>query len=272
MAERAAQQPYQVRTTGEYGRPKSGTPAPAARLPENRRGSPSSASVDLKWRITQTAEQAKADLEAVRLIAAKDQPNSLAAAQKALVDLARAYSGHLEQFVGKILQRRQQMYVQDIVQETWERVWTRPGSYLDKLDQRAKPVVSWIFRIAKNLSIDRLRRSKPELLVIDHVDHSDEVYSESPAIREGALALWRDHERDVAIADSADAVLASLPPQRRQVLVLIHFHELSSMEAAALLDRTESSIRSTVHVTRRHARQVLAEMGIVSLRDLVESD
>lgn len=218
------------------------------------------------FRITVTEEQAASDLAVLRLVAARfDQPDGFARAQRAFEKLAQTYQVPLERAVAKVL-RRQRASILDVVQDTWERVWTRPESYLGTIAQREKPVANWIFRIAHNLSIDRLRRTRSEVLV-DNT--SDDL---SDPINATALSSWRDHEADVAIADSANAVLSTIPAHRREVLILVHHHDYSSSEAAALLDRSNAFVRSTIHVARREARAKLAAAGISSLSELVASD
>ncbi|MGQ3026745.1 MAG: RNA polymerase sigma factor [Ferrovibrionaceae bacterium] len=249
-----------------HGHGSGGGRTSAGNAPGKSRRSGRSADDYALFRVAVTEEQAASDLAVLRLVADRfDQPDGFERAQRAFDSLTRTYQVPLERAVARVL-RRQRASIQDVVQDTWERVWTRPGSYLGNIAEREKPVANWIFLIARNLSIDRLRRTRQEVLV----DGTSDALSEP--INASALDSWRDREVDTAIADSADAVLSAIPPHRREVLTLVHYHDLSSSEAAALLDRSNAFVRSTIHVARREARARLAAAGISSLSELVASD
>lgn len=58
---------------------------------------------------------------------------------------------------------------EDLAQETLLRIWQRAGSY----DERRSTLSTWLFRIARNLYIDRIRREPYWVDVQDAIEHLD---------------------------------------------------------------------------------------------------
>lgn len=105
----------------------------------------------------------------------------------------------------------------DLVQGTCERAlraiggW-EPGTRLD----------SWMYRILRNLWIDQVRRHHPESLDEQTVEIAGE---------DGRTTV----ETRLTLAD-VRAGIARLPPDQREVLVLVCIEDLSYRQAADILD------------------------------------
>jgi RNA polymerase sigma-70 factor (ECF subfamily) len=132
---------------------------------------------------------------------------------------------------------------EDAVQETFLRV-LRHGDKLDEIrDQRV-----WLVRIVWNIVLDRKRRAKtrPET---DDVQELARVLPSAGLSAEQIAAAAQHHAHVLACVDR-------LPGKEREVLTLSAFEELSSVEIAAVLGVTESSVRSRLF----RARNLMAEM------------
>jgi RNA polymerase sigma-70 factor (ECF subfamily) len=132
---------------------------------------------------------------------------------------------------------------EDAVQEAFLRVLR----HSDKLDEVRDRRV-WLVRIVWNIVLDRKRRAKtrPET---DDVQELARILPSSGLSAEQIAASAQHHAHVLACVDK-------LPPKERQVLMLSAFEELSSVEIAAVLGITESSVRSRLF----RARNLMAEM------------
>jgi RNA polymerase sigma-70 factor (ECF subfamily) len=106
----------------------------------------------------------------------------------------------------------------------------------------------WLIRIVWNIVLDRKRRAKtrPET---DDVSELARVLPSTGLSAEELAAAAQHHARVLACVDR-------LPTKEREVLLLSAFDELSSVEIAAVLDITESSVRSRLF----RARNLMAEL------------
>jgi RNA polymerase sigma-70 factor (ECF subfamily) len=129
---------------------------------------------------------------------------------------------------------------EDIVQETFLRLWLRASEYTP----RAR-VTTWLHRIAHNLAIDRLRaRGRWQALEDDDV-----APISAPQAR-----LIDDRRR----AENLDLALAELPERQRAALVLVYLQELSGKEAAEVLQVSEEALESLLARARRALKARLA--------------
>ncbi len=140
--------------------------------------------------------------------------------EQALQELLRRYERPLSNFVYRHTGGRD---VEDLYQETWLRV-VRHASRFDP-DKRFS---TWLFQIAVNLCRDWHRRSPPEARSLPD-EPSD-------------LAL----ERAEAGLDAA-RLLAMLPEQQREVVILRYYHDLSETQVAAILDCPKGTVKSRLH-------------------------
>ncbi|MEW6524676.1 MAG: sigma-70 family RNA polymerase sigma factor [Bacillota bacterium] len=109
---------------------------------------------------------------------------------------------------------------------------------------------SWLYRIATNLCIDRLRKSRKKLLSLDGPvsearDRYEMVDSGSSTPEEEVMA--RELRRQLAVA------VQGLPPDYRAVIVLRHFQGLSYQEIANVLQLPLGTVKTRLF----RAREVL---------------
>ena len=153
--------------------------------------------------------------------------------------LVAAYSPLLYRIAFSVVRSRAD--AEDIVQETFVRVIEDPARFA-----RVREPRPWLVRIAWNLSLDRVRRITPVSL--------DE---------ELAAALTSPQQPvDAALAEArrlaqALAAVDRLPKREREVLLLAAIEELTTAEIAAVLKKSESSVRSLLFRARAHLQQRL---------------
>jgi len=124
----------------------------------------------------------------------------------------------------------------DLVQDTLERAWNkfhlwRPGS-----DLRA-----WLFTVMHNVHVNQVRASR------DHAVLDDEGPEMAVAAVQGASLEIRDLERALAV----------LPPEQREVLLLIALEDMSYAEVAAMLDIPIGTVMSRLSRAREKLRALM---------------
>jgi RNA polymerase sigma-70 factor (ECF subfamily) len=158
---------------------------------------------------------------------------------------ARAYRDLVERhvrgvhiFVQRLLGNRAE--AEEVCQETFLRLWTQAGTYVVK----AKPS-TWLYRIAHNLAVDRLRRRREGGQPVD--------LEQVPASGRPSLLL-----HDKQVADAVQRALGELPPRQRAAISLVHYQGMSSSEAAEVLGVKLRALESLLARGRQQLRQQLA--------------
>ncbi len=131
---------------------------------------------------------------------------------------------------------------EDLVQETMINVWTKAGFY----DPAKGSVLTWIFTIARNLRIDRIRResSRPVAELGDF-----DPPSEAPAGDE--ILARKDEARSVARA------LSKIPPEQMEILTLSFIEDLPQAEIARRLKLPLGTVKSRMRLAYGHLRKNL---------------
>lgn len=176
---------------------------------------------------------------------AEQQASARACAQEnedaAFAALVNEYAGALYRVAYSVL--RNAADAEDAVQEAFLRVLRHRDDLAEVRDCRV-----WLIRIVWNVVLDRKRRVKarPET---DDVTELARVLPSKGLTAEQIAAAAEHHARVLACIEQ-------LPAKEREVLQLSAFEELSSVEIAAVLDISESSVRSRLF----RARNLMAEL------------
>jgi RNA polymerase sigma-70 factor (ECF subfamily) len=166
-----------------------------------------------------------------------------------LHDLVEQYQFRLVRYLIYLLGRRD--FVDDLVQETWLRVLERGRSYDGR--SRFEP---WLFTIARNLTIDHLR--KRSIFSLDSSDDPEQdrehpsLVSSDPSPFELAARTEEAHR----IAHT----LETLEPIYREALVLRFQEELSLQEMSAVMGVPLTTVSSRIY------------RGLATLRAQMEGD
>ena len=146
---------------------------------------------------------------------------------------------------------------EDVVGDVFVQVWR----HIDQHDAGRGPLVPWILSIARNRSLDALRRRRRWWRKSAHLEQAQEMEgggSAPAASHEAAVPGWPVH-REV------HAALAALSEEQRRVVVLSYFEGLSHREIAQRLHLPLGTVKTRL----RMAHQTLTE-GLRHLKDWVE--
>ena len=138
-----------------------------------------------------------------------------------------------------------QALAEDILQETFWRVWQSAATYQSQLGSFS----GWLFRIARNLAIDAYRRRNVRPQVVVGTEGSDPILDKTPDpemdVQEQAQSMLK--HRQVRKA------LESLPAVQRQVIEMAYFYGMTRQEIA---EATGEAL-GTIHTRARLALQKL---------------
>lgn len=122
---------------------------------------------------------------------------------------------------------------EDIVQDTMLTVWTK--SHLFAEDKGS--LSSWIYAIARNLRVDRVRRQ----IVWDQLRHDLAAFHSAHAVAE--ITICREQDR-LQVANA----LSGLPTEQLQIVKLSYIDGLSQNEIAAELKLPLGTVKSRMRL------------------------
>ena len=186
------------------------------------------------------------------IAASRDEFNDEAAATRvargdtsALEELYDRYASTVLGISLKILGDR--AAAEDILQETFWRVWRSAASYQPQRGSFA----GWLFRIARNLAIDAYRRKSTRPQMIIDGDGVNPILDQVP----DPDADVAEQTQSVLNQQQVISALASLPKPQRQVIEMAYFYGMTRQEIA----ETMGEALGTIHTRARLALQKLRE-------------
>lgn len=138
--------------------------------------------------------------------------------------------------------------VEDVVQESYLRVWHR------QMLQPLASARSFLYRVARNLAIDKLRRT-----AISPIDSAAEIISLRAADNYPDAAEAASGKEEVQLLLDA---IESLPPRCREILVLQKLHGLSLKEIAHRLGIAEGTVQIQGAKGMRRCADYLRQRGL----------
>jgi RNA polymerase sigma-70 factor (ECF subfamily) len=125
----------------------------------------------------------------------------------------------------------------DLVQDTLERAWSKLHLYRRGTDLRA-----WLFTVMHNVYVNQVRAARP----------AAQVDEEMPELARSAP------ETDALALRDLDAAIRRLPPEQREVLLLVALEEMSYEKAAAVLGIPIGTVMSRLSRAREKLRAMLS--------------
>lgn len=136
---------------------------------------------------------------------------------------------------------------EDVLQETFWRVWQSASTY----QAERGSFTGWLFRIARNLAIDALRRRNVRPQAWNAVEAGEPILEQIPDTGLEVLEQVQLNMESQQIRVS----LASLPGPQRQVIELAYFYGMTRQEIA----QATGEALGTIHTRARLALQRLRE-------------
>jgi len=129
---------------------------------------------------------------------------------------------------------------EDVMQEIFMQLWRNPSAF----DANRGSLAAWLAVVARNRSIDALRKRRPETSVDDVVVAAD-IDLESDAARKIALEKVR-------------GALAGMPAEQRRAIGLAFFEGLTHTEVAARTGEPLGTVKTRIRTALQTLRKVMA--------------
>ena len=149
---------------------------------------------------------------------------------------------------------RQRSLVEEAAQEVFLKAYTQ----LESFEGRGS-LEGWLTRIATNTCLNMIRSSKrrPELTVSDLSDDEQSWLDQQPA---GDGREPMSVENSLVAADLADRLLAVLPPEDQQALLMIDGEDASIKEVAEATGWSESKVKVRAFRARKKLRAAMEKL------------
>lgn len=158
--------------------------------------------------------------------------------QAAFVELYRRYGRRVYPLILRIVAR--ESLAEEILQDVFLRLWTRPERYRPE----AGHLLAWLLTVARNLSLDALRR---EHRFRGHLSIDEHVHAVLPALRP------LDAEVGMAVRDA----LLALPADQRRTMELAYYAGMTNEELAAHLGEPLGTVKSRLRLALGKLRKAL---------------
>lgn len=168
----------------------------------------------------------------------------------ALAELFEAYADPIYRLAMQLL--GDPSSAEDVVQETFISAITHRETF----EGRSK-LSSWLYRIAYNAAMGRLRAKQEEPLPEDEPDE------ESPAPLPRNLVDWNltpeQLQQNSEAAEVMQAAIAALPMKYRVVFFLRDIEDQSTEQTAEVLGMTEAAVKVRLHRARLALREAVSD-------------
>jgi RNA polymerase sigma-70 factor, ECF subfamily len=171
--------------------------------------------------------------------------------ESAFAEIVRRYSPRVFSVASRFF--RQRSSVEEAAQEVFLKAFTQLGSF-----EGRGSLEGWLTRIATNTCLNMVRGAKrrPELSVSDLTEDEHSWFDQQSA-GDGAEPSV---ENSLVAADLADRLLAVLPPEDQQALLMIDGEDASIKEVAEAIGWSESKVKVRAFRARRKVREAMEKL------------
>lgn len=168
--------------------------------------------------------------------------------QAAFEDVVTFYQHKIYQHCYRMLGNAHE--AEDIAQEAFIRAYINIDSY--DLNRKFS---TWLYRIATNLTIDRVRKRKPDYYLDAEVKGADglNMYSQL----ESDNLLPEEEVENLELKSYIHQEISELPPKYRSIIILRYLEEFSLQEISDILDIPLGTVKTRVHRGREALRKKL---------------
>jgi len=168
--------------------------------------------------------------------------------QNAFGEIVELYKDKVFQLCFRMLGNSHE--AEDTSQEAFIRAYINIERY--NIDRKFS---TWLYRIATNLCIDRIRKKKPDYYLDAEVAGTEglTLYSQIPASQ-----LAPDEEvSKIELQEIIQNEILKLPEKYRAVIVLKYIEELPLLEISKILDLPIGTVKTRIHRGREALRKQL---------------
>ncbi|WP_318616103.1 RNA polymerase sigma factor SigW [Sporosarcina sp. YIM B06819] len=171
--------------------------------------------------------------------------------QDAFEEIVTLFQHRLYQVCYRMLGNAQE--AEDIAQEAFVRAYTNIHTY----DQNRK-FSTWLFRIATNLCIDRIRKKKPDYYLDAEVPGTEGLNMYSQIASPGELP--EEQVEKMEMQERIHYEIGRLPDKYRSVIILRYIEELPLQEIGDILNLPLGTVKTRVHRGREALRKQMSNV------------
>nr|WP_263323847.1 RNA polymerase sigma factor SigW [Neobacillus sp. Marseille-Q6967] len=168
--------------------------------------------------------------------------------QDSFAEIVEIYKNSIFQLCYRMLGNRHE--AEDMAQEAFVRAYVNINSFNQDLK-----FSTWLFRIATNLCIDRIRKKKPDYYLDAEVSGTDGLTMYSQLASDSPLP--EKELESLELQETVQKEISKLPEKYRSVIVLKYIEELSLNEISEILDLPLGTVKTRIHRGREALRQQL---------------
>lgn len=171
--------------------------------------------------------------------------------QQAFAELVELYKDKVYQISYRMVGNVHE--AQDIAQEAFLRAYMNIETY--DVDRKFS---TWLFRIVTNLSIDRLRKKKPDYYMDQEVEGTTGLTLSSQIAATDELP--EDQVITYELQDWIQGEILNLPSKYRSAIILKYIEDLSLKEISDVLDLPIATVKTRIHRGREALRKRLSNV------------
>ena len=174
---------------------------------------------------------------------------------------SRAFDSLVERYQGQLLgfffrNTRDRQLSEDLAQETFLRLHNQSWDFLPVGKFRG-----WLYRLARNLLIDNVRRQSHDALVKAVTGKQEDDEDGLARVTEEILSPQANADNR-EIAKIVDSLLRQLPEEQRLTFLLHHYGGLTLVEVADAMEANVPTTKSRLRLAREKLQDKLRGMGI----------
>ncbi|MDQ0216685.1 RNA polymerase sigma-70 factor (ECF subfamily) [Oikeobacillus pervagus] len=171
--------------------------------------------------------------------------------QNAFGEIVELYKDKVFQICYRMLGNRHE--AEDIAQEAFLRAFVN----IHRFDLKRK-FSTWLYRIATNLCIDRIRKKKPDFHLDAEVEGTEGLTMYSQIASKDRLP--EEEVEGLELQEEIQKAILTLSDKYRSIIVLRYIEELSLKEISDILDLPLGTVKTRVHRGREALRKQLRNL------------
>jgi RNA polymerase sigma-70 factor, ECF subfamily len=168
--------------------------------------------------------------------------------QSAFEDIVSFFQSKIYQHCYRMLGNAHE--AEDIAQEAFIRAYVNIHSFDEK-----RKFSTWLYRIATNLTIDRIRKRKPDYYLDAEIKGTEGLNMYSQMADEGRLP--GEEVESMELQRYIHQEISELPPKYRSIIMLRYLEEFSLQEISDILDIPLGTVKTRIHRGREALRKRL---------------
>jgi RNA polymerase sigma-70 factor (ECF subfamily) len=171
--------------------------------------------------------------------------------QNAYADIVDLYKDKIYRLCYRMLGNRHE--AEDAAQEVFIRAYVHIDTYNPKMK-----FSTWLYRIATNLAIDKIRKKKPDAYLDEEINGTDglTMYAQLSSHE----ASPEETIESLELQETVQKAIEKLPEKYRIVIVLKYIEDLSLQEISEILDLPIGTVKTRLHRGREALRKHLGHL------------